>query len=389
MRRPVLILVFALACGVAAAAAEAQQGGSAIRGRVTDEQKGVLPGSSIRRHAPGDRHHPRDNDGTGRLVPGAGSRARAVQDLRTAPRVPPADSGGHRPENRGDHPGRLRAPGRRRRRKSDRHRRIAAGRPHVRASRRHHHFRRSGESPFGVAQFHQHGRTAAGSDLQRRGRFLIRQRDDQRAERQRRRLSAGWREQQRRLARRELRRTGAAAARRHSGIPGRDESVRRGVRRRDGRRGERRDQAGHEYVARKRVRVLHRRLDDREGPPGRAAECREARSDEETVGRHLRRSDPSRQDALFRELRAAGPKRRPQPRPIRRGRIAASPWRRKPTRGTTWAVSISSSTPTTPTTSGSCGITSRTTTRFSATAPSTRSASRRTTTGRSRRRTTG
>jgi hypothetical protein len=46
MRRPTLVLVFALACGLAAAA-EAQQGGSAIRGRVTDEQKGVLPGASI------------------------------------------------------------------------------------------------------------------------------------------------------------------------------------------------------------------------------------------------------------------------------------------------------------------------------------------------------
>ena len=46
MRRPIFVLVFALACGLSAAA-EAQQGGSAIRGRVTDEQKGVLPGASV------------------------------------------------------------------------------------------------------------------------------------------------------------------------------------------------------------------------------------------------------------------------------------------------------------------------------------------------------
>ena len=46
MCRPVSVLVFALACGLATAT-EAQQGGSAIRGRVTDEQKGVLPGASI------------------------------------------------------------------------------------------------------------------------------------------------------------------------------------------------------------------------------------------------------------------------------------------------------------------------------------------------------
>ena len=46
MGRQVLVLAFALACGFSAAA-QAQQGGSAIRGRVTDEQKGVLPGATI------------------------------------------------------------------------------------------------------------------------------------------------------------------------------------------------------------------------------------------------------------------------------------------------------------------------------------------------------
>src|SRR4029434_7312739 len=46
MRRPIFVLVFVLECGLAPTTA-AQQGGSAIRGRVTDEQKGVLPGASI------------------------------------------------------------------------------------------------------------------------------------------------------------------------------------------------------------------------------------------------------------------------------------------------------------------------------------------------------
>jgi hypothetical protein len=48
MRRLFMILAFvALGSLLAAAAAEAQQGGSAIRGRVTDEQRGVLPGVAI------------------------------------------------------------------------------------------------------------------------------------------------------------------------------------------------------------------------------------------------------------------------------------------------------------------------------------------------------
>jgi hypothetical protein len=48
MRRLFIILAFvALGSLLAAAAAEAQQGGSAIRGRVTDEQRGVLPGVAI------------------------------------------------------------------------------------------------------------------------------------------------------------------------------------------------------------------------------------------------------------------------------------------------------------------------------------------------------
>ncbi len=46
MRRYVTILGLLVVCSFAAAA-EAQQGGSAIRGRITDEQKGVLPGVSI------------------------------------------------------------------------------------------------------------------------------------------------------------------------------------------------------------------------------------------------------------------------------------------------------------------------------------------------------
>jgi len=48
MRRLFIILAFvALGSLLAAAAVEAQQGGSAIRGRVTDEQRGVLPGVAI------------------------------------------------------------------------------------------------------------------------------------------------------------------------------------------------------------------------------------------------------------------------------------------------------------------------------------------------------
>jgi len=46
MRRSVTILGLFVACSFAAAAA-AQQGGSAIRGRVTDEQQGVLPGAAV------------------------------------------------------------------------------------------------------------------------------------------------------------------------------------------------------------------------------------------------------------------------------------------------------------------------------------------------------
>ena len=46
MRRHVSIVAFLLAFGLPVVTT-AQQGGSAIRGRVTDEQKGVLPGATI------------------------------------------------------------------------------------------------------------------------------------------------------------------------------------------------------------------------------------------------------------------------------------------------------------------------------------------------------
>ena len=46
MRRHMLVPVLLLLCSFATAV-EAQQGSSAIRGRVTDEQKGVLPGVAI------------------------------------------------------------------------------------------------------------------------------------------------------------------------------------------------------------------------------------------------------------------------------------------------------------------------------------------------------
>ena len=48
MRRYSIRLAFlALGSLVAVAAAQAQQGGSAIRGRITDQQQGILPGVAI------------------------------------------------------------------------------------------------------------------------------------------------------------------------------------------------------------------------------------------------------------------------------------------------------------------------------------------------------
>jgi hypothetical protein len=70
---------------------------------------------------------------------------------------------------------------------------------------------------------------------------------------------------------------------------------------------------GDESLAWERLRVLHRCLDDGEGLLRRAAESDEARDDEEAVGRHDWRADRPRQDAFLRQLRAAGSSRRPKP----------------------------------------------------------------------------
>ena len=71
----------------------------------------------------------------------------------------------------------------------------------------------------------------------------------------------------------------------------------------------------------------------------------QARHPQEAVGRHDRRADRPRQDALLRQLRAAGSRRGPQPHlPDASGsQLHAS--RRRPTPGTTWGASIISSTP--------------------------------------------
>jgi hypothetical protein len=58
MRRYRIGLALLLASGslVVASFAAAQQGGSAIRGRITDQQQGILPGVSIVITHVGERH---------------------------------------------------------------------------------------------------------------------------------------------------------------------------------------------------------------------------------------------------------------------------------------------------------------------------------------------
>ena len=71
---------------------------------------------------------------------------------------------------------------------------------------------------------------------------------------------------------------------------------------------------GTNRLARQRDRLLHRLVDDREGLLRRAAESGQARHAQDPVGRHDRRADRPRQDALLRQLRAPGRERRPEHR---------------------------------------------------------------------------
>ena len=79
MRRSVAILGLLVACSFATAV-EGRQGGSAIRGRVTDEQQGVLPGVAIVVTHAGERDDPRDASGADGTYPGSRSGARALPD---------------------------------------------------------------------------------------------------------------------------------------------------------------------------------------------------------------------------------------------------------------------------------------------------------------------
>ena len=373
-----LALLLALGSLVVASFAAAQQGGSAIRGRITDQQQGILPGVSIVvTHAESGtiRETVTGADGTylvPGLVPGPYQIAAQLQGFSRLTQENLVLRIGV------DAAGRSGAARRRDRRERHGHGRIAAGRSHLGAGRRQRVRGRDRKPAVGLAQLHRARVAAARRGLQPGGRLLVRQRHHQRPARQRRGVSDGRRQQQRRPARRQLGRAGAAAARSDSGVPGRHQPVRRRVRRRHRRRRQRGHQAGHQPLARQRDRLLHRLVDDRQGLLRRAAEPGQARYAQDPVGRHDRRADRPRQDAFLRQLRAPGQERGPEHRLSDASRrelhgragdqllqlhgAARSPDERRPTT----------------TRFASCGITSRTTTRCSPTAAASASAARST-----------
>ena len=334
MRRYRIGLALLLASGslVVASFAAAQQGGSAIRGRITDQQQGMLPGVSIViTHAENGtiRETVTGADGTylvPGLVPGPYKIAAQLQGFSRLTQ-----------ENLVVRVGAtlqvdLVAAGRRRSRRTspsrpNRRRSISPPRRSAATCRR----ARSKTCHPARATSPAWWRCCPASSTTG-GRLLVGQRHDQRPARQRRRVSDGRRQQQRRPARRQLGRAGAAAARSDPGVPGRHQPVRRRVRRRHRRRRQRRDQAGHQpwhgsaigYFTDSSMTAKDFFVD--------AAEPGQARHAQEAVGRHDRRADRPRQDAFLRQLRAPGSRRRPQPRlPDAAGQeLHAS--RRRPTR---------------------------------------------------------
>ena len=155
--------------------------------------KGRAPGRGDHRDACRERNRPRNDHGRGRHVPGAGPDPRAVHRHGGARRVQPAQAGRRRPAHRRDASARPDAQGRRSRREPDGHRRSSPGRPHVGPGRRQRHYGRAYQPALGLAQLHRPRGAPAGRRLQRGRRLLVRQRDDQRPERERRRVPDGRR----------------------------------------------------------------------------------------------------------------------------------------------------------------------------------------------------
>ncbi len=204
MRRYRIGLALLLASGslVVASFAAAQQGGSAIRGRITDQQQGILPGVSIvLTHAENGttRETVTGPDGT-YLVPGLVPGPYRI--AAPASGVQPDVAGKPRPAHRLDAASRSGAASRRDRRKRDGHGRIAAGRSHVGAGRRQRVGWRDRKPSLGLTQLHRSRLAAARRRLQPGSRLLVGQRHHQRAARKRRGLSDGRRQQQRRPSRR-------------------------------------------------------------------------------------------------------------------------------------------------------------------------------------------
>ena len=248
MRRYRLRLAcLALGSLVAVAAAEAQQGGSAIRGRVTDQQQGILPGVAIVvTHAESGtiRETVTGADGTF-LVPGLVPGPYRI--AAAAPGLQPADAGEPR---RCGSASTLQVDLALRVGAIEENVTVTAEAPQVDLTSAQVGGNVTAgeidEPAVGLAQLHRPRGAAARRGLQRGGRLLVRQRHHQRPARQRRGVPDGRRQQQRRPARRQLGRAGAAAARIDSGVPGRHQPVRRRVRRRHRRRRQRGHQAGHQ-----------------------------------------------------------------------------------------------------------------------------------------------
>ena len=170
-------------------------------------------------------------------------------------------------------------------------------------------------------------------------------------------LHARRRQQQRRRGRAVGGTPGTHPARGGAGVPGPDQPVRRGVLAHDGRGRERRHQAGHQRLARQRLRFRAGRLADPEGLLRQAGRPAQARHHLPAVRVHPGRPRRQEQGPLLRQRGAPG---------RRRGSHDQHPGAARPERdhhhartgsGTRSSASTTRSAPATPGTCAGCGST--------------------------------